>query len=53
MRLLRRPDSEAIAKKMLMAMGKFSEALDRKSNKTAAEKRHLMRLRATGALKKK
>lgn len=49
-RFLKQPSSEQVAAKMLSAVEGFGNKLQKKSDLSSAEKRHLMRLRATAVL---
>lgn len=49
-RFLKRPTSEQVAEKMLKSVEGFDAKLRDKPNKTAAEKRHLLRLRTSAVL---
>jgi hypothetical protein len=50
LKIFNRPSSHEVAEKMVAAVEGFNTRLQNKSNLSAAEKRHLMRLRATAVL---
>lgn len=50
LKIFKRPTSQEVAEKMVQAMHGFQSRLQSKSKLSPAEKRHLMRLRATQVL---
>ncbi len=50
LKLFKRPSSHEVAEKMLLAVDGFNTRLQSKRELSAAEKRHLMRLRAAAVL---